>query len=207
MIGVGVFLAVAELTVLGIIWFVDPALLKKILAVMAAAFFGGRMPGILTGLELGLGSALTSLVNIGFNTCWLLLLLPAFQRATVRAETSKLVRRFFSGAEQRAQEQTGRVGRLGIIGLILFVWLPLPGTGAFVGALIGLILGMPLIRLLPLLLLSMWFGVVSWTYGIDWIFLFTGRTGHIVAWVLTGLLLLWAVFSRLRTASPEDESS
>jgi len=191
-------------TALGILWFVDPELVGKILAVMAAAFFGGRMPGILAGLELGLGSALTSLVNIAFNTCWLLLLLPAFQRATNRAGSSKFVRRFFSGAEQRARSQTEKVGRLGTLGLILFVWLPLPGTGAFVGALIGLILGMPLVRLLPLLLLSMWIGVVSWTYGIDWIFLFTGRTGHIVAWVLTVLLLVWAFVSRLRATREHD---
>lgn len=189
-----------ETVALGVLWILDPALCREILAVMAAAFFGGRMPGILTGLELGLGSALTSLVNIAFNTCWLLLLLPAFQRATARAGSSELVRRFFSSAERRAQQQTARIGRIGILGLVLFVWLPLPGTGAFVGALIGLLLGMPMVRLLPLLLVSMWVGVVSWTYGIDWIFLVTGKTGHIVAWVVTGICLLWACVTRFRTA-------
>ena len=193
-----------EVTVLGVLWFADPTLSRRILAVMAAAFFGGRMPGILTGLELGLGSALTSLVNIAFNTCWLLLLLPVFQRATDRAGSSKLLQRFFRGAELRAQEQTDRVGRLGVIGLILFVWLPLPGTGAFVGALIGLMLGMQLVRLVPLLLLSMWVGVVSWTYGIDLIFLFTGQVGHIAAWVLTGVLLVWAAVGRLRPIKKTD---
>lgn len=196
-------MAVMELTVLGILWFVDPMLCRTIFAVMAAAFFGGRMPGILAGLELGLGSFLTSLVNIGFNTCWLLMMLPLFQRATAKAGSSKFVRRFFSGAEHRAREQRVRVGRLGTIGLIFFVWLPLPGTGAFVGALIGMMLGMPLGRLVPLLLLSMWAGVISWTYGIEYIFLFTGRIGHIVAWVLTGILLAWAAVSRFRTG-PDD---
>jgi len=165
---------------------------------MAAAFFGGRMPGILAGLELGLGSALTSLVNIGFNTCWLLLLLPVFERTTTRVGSSTLIRRFFRGAERQARRQTGKIDRLGTIGLIFFVWLPFPGTGAFIGALIGLIWGMPMVRLVSLLLASMWVGVVSWTYGIDWIFLFTGRTGHVVAWVFTGLLLVWAAFRRFR---------
>lgn len=193
-----------EVAILGVLWFADPTLCRRILAVMAAAFLGGRMPGILAGLELGLGSALTSLVNIGFNTCWLLLLLPVFQRATDRAGSSKFLQRFFRGAELRAEEQTDRVGRLGVIGLILFVWLPLPGTGAFVGALIGLMLGMPLVRLVPLLLLSMWVGVVSWTYGIDLVFLFTGRVGHIAAWVLTGVLLVWAAVGRLRPLNKTD---
>lgn len=197
-------MAVVEVTILGILWLADPALGRRILAVMAAAFFGGRMPGILAGLELGLGSALTSLVNIAFNTCWLLLLLPVFQRVTNEAGSSRFVRRFFSGAEDRARSQTETVGRLGTLGLILFVWMPLPGTGAFVGALIGLILGMPLVRLVPLLLLSMWVGVVSWTYGIDLIFLFTGRAGHVAAWVLTGALLVWAAVGRFRKSPTDD---
>jgi uncharacterized membrane protein len=199
LLGAGLALAVLEAAILAVIWIGDPETGGKILAVMAAALFGGRMPGILAGLELGLGSALTSLVNIAFNTCWLLLLLPAFQRATDRAGSSMLARRFFRDAELRARRQTDRVGRLGTLGLILFVWLPLPGTGAFVGALIGLLLGMGLSRLLPLLLISMWVGVASWTYGIDYVFLFTGRTGHVVAWVSTGLLLLWALVGRFRT--------
>ena len=199
-------MAVVELAILWALWVFDPMLCRKILAVMAAAFFGGRMPGILTGLELGLGSAFTSAVNIALNTCWLLLLLPAFQRATSTAESSELVRRFFSGAEDRARQQKGKIGRLGTIGLILFVWLPLPGTGAFVGALIGMMLGMPLVRLVPLLLVSMWVGVVSWTYGIDWIFLFTGKIGHIVAWAVTGGCLLWALAGRFRTVRKTDSN-
>lgn len=77
-------------------------------------------------------------------------------------------------------------------------------AAAFVGALIGLMLGMPLARLVPLLLLSMWVGVVSWTYGIDLIFLFTGRVGHIAAWVITGALLVWAAVSRLRPFMKTD---
>ena len=82
--------------------------------------------------------------------------------------------------------------------------MPFPGTGAFFGALIGLMLGMPMTRLAPLLFLSLWAGVISWTYGIDWLFVFTGRTGHIVAWVLTGLLLLWAAISRFRGTPDPD---
>ena len=51
MLGVGVSLAVVELAILWALWVFDPMLCRKILAVMAVAFFGGRMPGILTGLE------------------------------------------------------------------------------------------------------------------------------------------------------------
>jgi uncharacterized membrane protein len=195
---VGLSLAVIETAALGVVAVVDPGLFRRIVTVAGAAFVGGRMPGILTGLELGLGALLTSVVNICLNTCWLMLALPAFQRVTSHAGSSKLVRRFFRGAEASAQQQTERVSRLGLFGLVIFVWLPVPGTGAFVGALIGLIMGIRLSQLVPLLLASMWIGVVSWTYGIELVFLFTGRTGHIIAWVVTVALLLYAVASRLR---------
>jgi uncharacterized membrane protein len=199
LLGAGLALLAVELVALGILWIADPPLCRRVLAVVAAAFFGGRLPGILAGLELGLGSALTSLVNIAFNTCFILLLLPLFQKVTSSAGSSAWARRFFRGAEDRARRQHGRIGRFGTVGLAFFVWLPFPGTGAFFGALIGLMLGMPMTRLAPLLFLSLWAGVISWTYGIDWLFVFTGRTGHIVAWVVTGLLLLWAAISRFRT--------
>ncbi len=198
-------MALIEIIALAFLWVADPGLFQRILAVMAAAFFGGRMPGILAGLELGLGSLITSAVNIGFNTCWLLLALPFFQRAANKAGSSTLVRRFFRGAEDNARRQQERVGRLGTIGLIVFVWLPFPGTGAFVGALIGLIMGMSFGRLVPLLLVSMWVGVVSWTYGVEVIFLFTGKTGHIIAWVATAAFLIYAVVSRWRPPSETDE--
>ena len=163
------------------------------------------MPGILAGLELGLGSAVTSLVNIAFNTCFIMLLLPLFQKVTSSAGSSTWARRVFRGAEDRARHQHGRIGRFGTIGLAFFVWLPFPGTGAFFGALIGLMLGMPMTRLAPLLFLSLWVGVISWTYGMDLFFFLTGRAGHIAAWILTGLLLAWAAFSRIRSVFGEDE--
>jgi len=49
-------------------------------------------------------------------------------------------------------------------------------------------------------------GVVSWTYGIDWIFLFTGKNGHIVAWAVTGGCLLWALAGRFRAVRKTDSN-
>jgi uncharacterized membrane protein len=200
---VGFTMAVVEVSALGVLWFTDRKLFLDIMTVVGAAFFGGRMPGILAGLGLRLGSLATSTINILLNTCWLLLALPVFQRATTQATSSPWLRRFFRGAETSAQRQTRRVSKLGLVGLVLFVWLPIPGTGAFVGALIGMIMGVPLGRLVPLLLASMWVGVVSWTYGIEFVFLFTGPAGHTAAWIITGLFFVYAIATRLRRA-PES---
>jgi uncharacterized membrane protein len=201
----GLGLAAAEAVALVAVWLTEPGLFARIVAVAGAAFVGGRMPGILTGLELGLGSFGTSVVNILLNTCWLLLALPLFQRATRSAGRSKLARRYFRGAERRAQEQSGRVSRFGLLGLALFVWLPFPATGAFVGAIIGLVMGVSTGRLVVLLLGSMWVGVITWTYGIELVFLLTGTAGRIVAWAATaGFLIYAAAIQWRRPAAGED---
>ncbi len=194
----GLGLAAVEIGALGVIWLTDPGLLTRILAVVGAAFVGGRMPGILTGLELGLGSLATTLVNILLNTCWLLIALPLFQHATRSAGGSRLVQRYFRGTERRAREQTSRVSRFGLLGLALFVWLPFPATGAFVGAVIGLVMGVPTGRLVVLLLGSMWIGVITWTYGIELVFLVTGTGGRIVAWVITAAFFVYGAVVQWR---------
>ena len=81
---------------------------------------------------------------------------------------------------------------------MIFIWLPFPFTGAFLGALIGLLMGIHMVRLIPVVLVTMWIGVVRWTWGIDFVFLFTGTAGRVPAWVLTVVFLIYSVVIRLR---------
>ena len=194
----GALLTVINLAVLGILWATDTALFTRVIAVLGAAYAGGRMAGILAGLELGLGNLTISLVIILLNTGWLLLALPLFQKVTQQLNPPRLLASFFRGAENRARSQTRRIRNYGALGLVLFIWLPFPFSGAFVGALIGLLMGIPMVRLVAIVLLTMWVGVFTWTWGIDYIFLFTGTIGHVVAWVITGIFLVISVVIRFR---------
>jgi len=194
----GVLVAAGNLTALGVLWATDTTLFAKVMAVLGAAYVGGRMAGILTGIELGLGNPTTSMVIILFNTGFLLLALPIF-RITTRSVNPPgwLVKRLHS-SEQRARSQNRRLQNLGIFGLVLFIWLPFPFTGAFLGALIGLLMGISMVRLVPIVLVTMWIGVITWTWGIDFVILFTGTAGRVAAWVFTGLILVYSVAIRLR---------
>jgi uncharacterized membrane protein len=193
---IGWSLVAVDVIILGSLSVVRPDILPRVMAVIVAAFFGGRMPGILTGLELGLGSLATSLTLILLNTAWLLLMLPLFRRFSTRMSGSKLARRFFSGAERQAKAKSDALKNLGLVGLVFFIWLPFPLTGAFVGALAGLLMGAAMGRLVPVVLASMWIGVVTWTWGVEYVFVFTGPTGHIVAWLLTAGFLVYSVAVR-----------
>jgi len=198
LLAAGALLAVINLAVLGVLWATDTALFTRVMAVLGAAYVGGRMAGILAGLELGLGALWTSMVIILLNTGWLLLVLPLFQKVTQQLNPPKLLASFFRGAKNRARSQTQRMRNYGTLGLVLFIWLPFPFSGAFVGALIGLLMGISLVRLVPIVLLTMWVGVFTWTWGIDYLFLFTGTAGHVIAWVLTGAFLVWSAVIRFR---------
>ena len=200
LLAAGVLLAVLNLAALGILWATDTALFTRIIAVLGAAYVGGRMAGILTGLELGLGNLVTSMVIILLNTGFLMLALPLFQKVARSLDPPRWLASIFRGSEQRARSQNQRLKSLGTFGLVLFIWLPFPFTGAFLGALIGLLMGIPLVRLVPIVLATMWVGVVTWTWGIDYIFLFTGTTGHIVAWVLTIAFVVFSVVVRVRNS-------
>jgi len=203
----GAAVAACNVTALGVLWATDSALFAKVMAVLGAAYVGGRMAGILTGLELGLGNATVSMVIILLNTGFLLLALPIFKIATRSVNPPRWIEKRLRSSEQRARSQNQRMEGLGIFGLVLFIWLPFPFTGAFLGALIGLLMGISLVRLVPIVLVTMWIGVVTWTWGIDFVFLFTGPTGRVVAWVLTGLILVYSVVVRARENRGADNKN
>jgi uncharacterized membrane protein len=185
------------------LWLTDPDLGSRVAAVTVAAFVGGRMPGILAGLELGLGGLATATLNIALNTCWLLLALEPLERVATGARSWRPLRRLVRDAERRAGSMGSGTDRIGALALAVFVWLPTPGTGAIVGAAIGLVMGMGPARMLPLVLGSMWLGIVSWTYGVEALVLFTGDAGRVIAWVATIGLLAGGLVGRPRR-QPEE---
>ena len=73
--------------------------------------------------------------------------------------------------EKRGRAKSARIKRSELLGLYLFVAIPLPGTGAWTGALIAALLDMPLRKSIP----SIFLGVV--TAGL----IMTFVTGGVVA--------------------------
>lgn len=56
--------------------------------------------------------------------------------------------------EERAEKKSGKVRQSELVGLCLFVAIPLPGTGAWTGALIAALMKMRIRRALPTILLG-----------------------------------------------------
>lgn len=103
----------------------------------------GAIPvGILLGLPLPTTFLLAMLGNV-LPLPFLLLLLGPVRRM---ANRWPLVGPVLRWAEERAMRRKAAVERKGFWGLLLFVGVPLPGTGAWTGALIAVLLEMPFWR-------------------------------------------------------------
>lgn len=94
-----------------------------------------------TGVALGLPEPLVFIISAAGN------LLPVpfiiiFVKAVfkwLRSKNAKL-EKFVNHLEDKARSKSGQVVKYGFWGLILFVGIPLPGTGAWTGSLIAALL-------------------------------------------------------------------
>lgn len=66
----------------------------------------------------------------------------------------KFTTKFMAFLDRKVEKNRHKVERYGWLGLILFVGIPLPGTGAWTGALIANALKMPLKKSLPAIFLG-----------------------------------------------------
>lgn len=86
---------------------------------------------------------------------------------------TKWLRGFVTSLEQRSLGKSEKIQKYQFWGLVLFVGIPLPGTGAWTGSLIAALLGIPLKKAFPAILLGVLlaaFIMCVVTYGIPSLF-------------------------------------
>ncbi|HAT82055.1 COG2426 family protein [Eubacterium pyruvativorans] len=140
-----------------------------------AAFFISMVPilelraGIPAGVAAGLNPWQAMLVAVAGNILpvpFALLFLRKILR-TLRRTSSRL-NRIIARYEQKTLTKAEKVRKYEALGLLLFVAVPLPGTGAWTGAVIASILEIRLKTAVPMILLGLLIAgviVTSITYG------------------------------------------
>ena len=143
--------------------------------VVIAAFFISMVPilelraGIPAGVAAGLNPWQAMLVAVAGNILpvpFALLFLRKILR-TLRRTSSRL-NRIIARYEQKTLTKAEKVRKYEALGLLLFVAVPLPGTGAWTGAVIASILEIRLKTAVPMILLGLLIAgviVTSITYG------------------------------------------
>lgn len=130
------------------------AVLTALISMLPVVELRGGLPaGVAMGLPIPaafLAALLGNMLPVPFV---ILFVRPLFR--WVRVHIPKLGG-FVSRLERRAEEKSVNVSRYELWGLLIFVAIPLPGTGAWTGALIAAVLNMRLKRAVP----AIFFGVV-----------------------------------------------
>lgn len=126
------------------------------------------------GVSMGLGHWQSMLVSIIGNMVPVPFIIIFIRRifAWLRAKSAGL-ERLVSSIEQRAEGKWDKVHRYQILGLVILVAIPLPGTGAWTGALIAALMDMRLKYAVPAIFLGVIIAgfLVTWlTYGLTAVF-------------------------------------
>lgn len=130
--------------------------------------------GIPYGVSLGLGYKASALAAVLGNLFPVPIIIAYVRRvfAWLRRKSAKLDA-WISGMENKAESKGEKVRRYGAIGLILLVAIPLPGTGAWTGALVAAVLGLRTREAIIPIGLGVLIAaaiVIGVTYGVNYIF-------------------------------------
>ncbi len=128
------------------------ALLTALISMLPVVELRGGLPaGVALGLPIPLSFAASLLGNMLPVPFVILFARPVFQ--WVRAHIPALGS-FVTKLETRAYAKSKNVKKYEAWGLLIFVAIPLPGTGAWTGALIASVLNMRLKRAVPVIFLG-----------------------------------------------------
>ena len=128
------------------------ALLTRLISMLPVVELRGGLPaGVAMGLPIPAAFLASLIGNMIPVPVIILFVRPLFK--WVRVHIPKL-EGFISHLEARARSKSADVVRYQTWGLLLFVAIPLPGTGAWTGALIAAVLDMRLKRAVPVIFLG-----------------------------------------------------
>ncbi|MCI5898414.1 MAG: small multi-drug export protein [Firmicutes bacterium] len=121
--------------------------------------------GIILGAALGVNWALTLVLCTLGNIIPVPFLIVFGRYVMELLERTKLFGRWVRGYKRRLMGKSGTIQKYGPWGLVLFVGIPLPGTGAWSGALLAVLLGLRMKAAVPAILLGVLLGGAVMTLG------------------------------------------
>ncbi|MFQ5507715.1 MAG: small multi-drug export protein [Leptospirillia bacterium] len=176
----GIATALAGILILAMIWAGDRETAHTLGAITFTNVLFGRAAGLSLGYAAGFGHGLVIPINIVIETVLVLLFYPLFvfsiQRLLVIAPLAEL----FAKAGRTAEAHRATVHRYGMIGVMMFVWVPFWMTGPVVGCAIGYLIGLSPWRNLVAVLSATYVAIVCWAVLLSAL---TDRMAAVSAWV------------------------
>lgn len=191
----GLGLAVLEICFLAGLLIADSGAGLRILTMIVAGHLGGRLAFIGAGFEAGF-PALVVIGMVTFHNCTMVLL--TYPLCLLLSERLERIA-FLANLREKVRLSQSLRSRWNLLGIAVFIWVPLPMTGAVAGALLAHFEGYKPGQVLSVALGSMVVGVISWTLAFDYLYAWMRGVGPYVTTVVTLLLVLLPIaFSALR---------
>lgn len=187
---IGMALLVIEIVVIAFIFLSNPSLSLKIISMVTAFHLGGRLAIIGTGLELNFSTLTIIFIILTYLTAFLLIMLSVIGFLWVKAQEFKLFKNFVETRMKKAEKRAKTMKKWSWIGIVAFVWMPFPMTGAIMGFLIARAEGYKSLTSIVITIPSMWFGVVCWTLWFDELYKIIEKIGPQLTRYVTILLVL-----------------
>lgn len=190
-LGSSIALAVIILLVIGLV--INTRNTLKILSMIGACHLGGRLAFIGTGFEYGFSTFSVIFIVLLYNTAFVLFVYSLF--INIFEKISKF--KFIASLHQKVHESRKIRSNWNLLSIAIFVWIPLPMTGALVGCLLAYFEGYEDREILRVALPSMWFGVVSWALAFDKLYLYIHSLHSSCTIILTLLLIIAPILYNL----------
>jgi len=162
----------------------------RIISMVTANHIGGRLAFIAVGLENGFSSLVIISVIILYNTTYVCLMYSLFLILSMGLVKIKFIQKSIDGLKKKAIERKMLLRKWNRFFICVFVWIPLPWTGAAIGSYIAYLEGYSTKDIFMTVLPAMWVGVVSWTLWFDELYDFIERFGKGKTMLLTIALLV-----------------
>ena len=125
-------------------------LIVFILAMCPIIELRGAIP---LGLEWGLGFTETMMLSLGGNLVIIPFIVLLFNRIIDFMKKFKFTEKVANWLEKRAEKNSSKIENIIFVGLMLFVAIPLPGTGAWTASMVAGLMKIKLFRaMVPIVL-------------------------------------------------------
>jgi uncharacterized membrane protein len=187
---VGILMLTIEVGLLIACTVVDQSFGAKILSMITANHIGGRLPFITVGLENGFSPFFIIPLVMFYNTTYVLLMYSLFVFLSSKIKQYKIIDKLVGSMRTEAEKRKRFFKRWSRLGISIFVWIPLPWTGAAIGSYIAHMEGYSVKDTLMTVLPAMWVGVICWTLWFDELYQFIERFGREKTMLVTVFLLV-----------------
>ena len=196
----GVLLLGLYITALLMVRARSPKQFGDLWAMTTTHVLGGRAAGLTLGYQFRLAPRLVILCNMVIETFMVLLFYPLFVFSYRRLIVIQPLEDTMARARQAAETHQRSIMKLGVPGLLVFVWFPFWMTGPVIGSIIGFLIGLNLWVNLTVVLAGTYLAILCWGIVLHRLHASLTALGYYVPVAFVGLILLIAVSIHIRYA-------